>query len=53
MNDNPLYEMFSMSGGTSIHNFDYKRMQEELNVISVDIFRALNNIYPKDAHPID
>ena len=53
MNDNPLYEMFSMSGGTSSHNFNVEGMQKELNVIAVDIFRALNNIYPKDAHPID
>ena len=53
MNDNPLYEMFSMSGGTSLHDFSYEGMQKELDVISVDIFRALNNINPKDVHPID
>ena len=51
MNDNPLYEMFSMSGGTSSHGLDIEGMQKDLNVMSVDIFRAINNIHPKNAHP--
>lgn len=45
--------MFSMSGGTSLHDFDIDGMQKDLNVMSVDIFRAVNNLYPKDVHPID
>ena len=40
-----------MSGGTSLHDFNYEGMQKELDVMSVDIFRAINNIHPKDAHP--
>lgn len=45
--------MFSMSGGTSSNKFWSTGMKQDLDTLSVDIFRALNNIYPKDAHPID
>ena len=41
--------MFSMSGGTS----PYDLGPEALKTMEVDIFRAVNNLYPKDVHPID
>jgi hypothetical protein len=54
MNDNPLYEMFSMSGGSShIEGWDMVELKKAQKTMEVDIFRAVNNLHPKDAHPID
>lgn len=54
MNDNPLYEMFSMSGG-SLHTeeWNWEELKNAQKIMEVDIFRAVNNLRPKDVHPID
>ena len=53
MNDNPLYEMFSMSGGSFTEEWNWEGLIKAQKTMEVDIFRAVNNLHPKDVHPID
>ena len=54
MNDNPLYEMFSMSGGSlHIEDWDMVEIMKAQKTMEVDIFRAVNNLNLNDVHPTD
>lgn len=46
--------MFSMSGG-SLHTeeWNWAELKKAQKIMEVDIFRAVNNLRPKDVHPID
>lgn len=45
--------MFSMSGG-SLHTEEWMaELIKAQKIMEVDIFRAVNNLHPKDVHPID
>ena len=43
-----------MSGGSlHIEDWDMVELMKAQKTMEVDIFRAVNNLYPKDVHPID
>ena len=40
-------------GGLHIEDWDMVELMKAQKTMEVDIVRAVNNLYPKDVHPID